>query len=522
MSKNRAKPAAYSLVFLLFLHAGQSGSGQQPAGPHATPGERFAEKSAAETGDTCRRGLAAGPARNLPIGVFDSGTGGLTVLEQILKLDSYNNDDSRIGSDGKPDFANESFVLQADQANMPYGNYPVAGKTRFLENLIVQDARFLLGTRFPAFAQGEARTGTKSPVKVIVIACNTATAYGKDDITCFLGDAGLDVDVIGVIDAGAKGAVEVFRGGGPGTVGVIATQGTVLSEAYPAAIRAIAKDAGIGSVIAVVQQGALGLAGAIDGNQEFIDRGVRDASPRPEYRGPSLVHPQARIQVGILPRYAFDFSRNGILFEGCPENPSALQLNTIENYIAYHVVTMLEKLRQSQHPKPLRAVVLGCTHFPFYADTFRRQLARLYDYQEDGTFVYRACMAEDVQIIDPAFHTARELYRALATDSKLRDHSPPQDLRARFYISVPYRRHPGVKLNSQGWFTYDYKYGRDVFNGPSDVRYVPLRGSVVGTETLQRLSERVPSVWDLLVDFERNCADANQAGRPPAGTLENE
>lgn len=65
--------------------------------------------------------------RSLPIGVFDSGIGGLTVLEAILELDAFNNETLRPGSDGRPDFENDQFVDLGDQANMPYGNYAAAG-----------------------------------------------------------------------------------------------------------------------------------------------------------------------------------------------------------------------------------------------------------------------------------------------------------------------------------------------------------------------------------------------------------
>ena len=66
--------------------------------------------------------------RQYPIGVFDSGTGGLTVLEQILELDQFDNRRQALleKGDGRRDFAREDFIFLADQANMPYGNYPVS------------------------------------------------------------------------------------------------------------------------------------------------------------------------------------------------------------------------------------------------------------------------------------------------------------------------------------------------------------------------------------------------------------
>ena len=68
--------------------------------------------------------------KQLPIGVFDSGTGGLTILQAILTLDAFNNKTGKPGGDGVPDFSNEAFQYLADQANMPYGNYAAANKTK--------------------------------------------------------------------------------------------------------------------------------------------------------------------------------------------------------------------------------------------------------------------------------------------------------------------------------------------------------------------------------------------------------
>ena len=90
-------------------------------------------------------------ATNLPIGIFDSGTGGLAVLQQILQLDQFHNAThaAQPGGDGLPDFAAEQFVFLADQANMPYGNYPAVGKRSFLVQLILEDAIFLLAVSKP-------------------------------------------------------------------------------------------------------------------------------------------------------------------------------------------------------------------------------------------------------------------------------------------------------------------------------------------------------------------------------------
>ena len=443
--------------------------------------------------------------RSLPIGLFDSGTGGLTVLEQVLTLDEFNNEQRAPGSDGKPDFSRESFVFLADQANMPYGNYPSVDREKFLEHLIVKDAEFLMRRRYYDSPNAKQAESDKLPVKAIVIACNTATAYGQDDIQDVVARAGLDIKVIGVIDAGARGALTVLKDGQPSAIGVIPTRGTVLSKAYPQAIRANAKRLGMKQSVQVVQQGAVGLAGAIDGDSNFIDRNAKDHRPRTNYKGPSLTNPIAKIDLKILKRYGFDYSENRMLYDGTATHPTELQLNSVENYIAYHVVTLLESLRKSDQSQPLRAIILGCTHFPFFKDTFRTHLHRLYDHRENGEYVYRRVMAKDIELIDPAYFTARELYRSLAKDEKFRDSDGVSNKHSRgeFYITMPCRQFTGVQLNDAGGFTYKYKYSRKLGHPNGDYRSVPLVPEVLEDQASERLKTRVPAVWKLITEFRQ-------------------
>ena len=196
---------------------------------------------------------------NLPIGVFDSGTGGLTVLEAMLTLDAFNNITGKPGADGMLDFDKEYFQYLADQANMPYGNYSAVGRTNFLRELILRDVLFLLGRRHAH--------GQKPPVKAIVIACNTATAYGLEDIRTAVKAWGLPVIVVGVVEAGAQGLAET-AGGAQGGVAVLATVGTCASNAYP---RALAKV----TARPVRQLGSATLAAAIEGDPS-VTTPIRD------------------------------------------------------------------------------------------------------------------------------------------------------------------------------------------------------------------------------------------------------
>lgn len=136
-------------------------------------------------------------APHRPIGVFDSGIGGLTVAHEIMRQ-----------------LPLETIVYFGDTARVPYG--PKSPDTVCRYSLEI--AGFLRG-------QG---------VKAIVVACNTATAHALP----LLRDE-LPIPVLGVIEPGARAAV---RASARGHIGVIGTAGTIRSGAYERAIRAIDPD----------------------------------------------------------------------------------------------------------------------------------------------------------------------------------------------------------------------------------------------------------------------------------------
>ena len=426
----------------------------------------------------------------LPIGVFDSGTGGLTVLREIVDCDRYDNATGapRPGGDGRPDFEREAFTYFADQANMPYGTYPAEGNTALLVEHVIKDVQFLLGTRYYLSDSGGTYRSDKRPVKAIVIACNTATAYGIDEIRKFLARAKLPLKVIGVIEAGSAGALDTLAKGDDATVGVLATSGTVQSGAYPRVLQAMAAERGYRGKIAVVQQGGTSLAGAIDGAPDFVDPAAR--APRAGYRGPTP-------DPALLARYGFDWS--GMLYEGTREEPRNVQMNSVANHVAYEALSLVEQVRRSGAARPLGTVILGCTHYPFVAGEFRRQFARLRDLRENGEYVYRPVLAEEVKLIDPAVITATQLYEFLAQNRLLA--SGPRAA-SEFYISVPNRANPAVQTDAQGYFTYRYKYDRSAGSGEETVRAVPFSARTIPADTLGRLRTMVPSVFELIVRFD--------------------
>jgi len=436
--------------------------------------------------------------RTLPVGMFDSGTGGLTVLDAVVRFDGFDNNSHAPDpdGDGTADFNREKFIYLGDQANMPYGDYAQENNLPLLREHIFKDLQFLLGTRYYPAPQSARPSNDKQPVKAIVIACNTATAYGKREIERFLDRAGLDLKVIGVIDAGVRGALEHFDRGEAGTLAVMATPGTVAADGYPDALAEQLAAPGYSGGIDMFQQPGHGLAGAVDGEIAYID--PRAAAPRPEYRGPALLHPHAVIDSTILPRYGFDWDENHMLYDGSREHPRRLQINSVENYIAYNLVSLLEQLRRAQSAKPLKVLILGCTHYPFYLDVFEAEIGRLRDYREEGALVYRPFLADTVHLVDPAINTARELYDHLHQARLLADNDLAE---SRFYISVPNRDLPDAQLDAAGNFTWAYKYGRRAGENREYVKYVPFSPQTIPPETSARLRRSIPRTMAIIERF---------------------
>ena len=127
------------------------------------------------------------------VGVFDSGIGGLTVLEALLTIDAFHNDTQQPGADGTPDFAQERFIYFGDQANMPYGNYSAVNRTDYLRELIVKDAireeSKKVGTTIYCDWTGSFRKAFK-----LAKGKSSVVLVGKDGKVLFAGEGKLSAD----------------------------------------------------------------------------------------------------------------------------------------------------------------------------------------------------------------------------------------------------------------------------------------------------------------------------------------
>ncbi len=439
---------------------------------------------------------------SLPVGIFDSGTGGLAILNTILNYDGHNNATFQTGGDSIADFEREQFIFLADQANMPYGNYYSADKTDLLVEHVLKDAQFLLSDKYYLNGSEIKIQRDKTPVKAIVIACNTATAYAKEEIENFLIKTGIELKVIGVIDAGAKGTLAVFGKNENGSIGVMATVGTIASKGYENTIIALKNSQGYTGNLRIFNQGGYGLAESIDGVPDFID--VKAAAPRKDYRGPAFNGDQFEIDRTLLDIYDFDFDHNKMLCDSKnTDDCEILQINSADNYLRYHIVSLMEKIRKNKDAPPLKAIVLGCTHYPYLLDNIRGILKNLYDYKKNGSFIYRTLMAADIKIIDPAENVAIELYDHLKKRA-LFNRKSGNNVESEFYISVPNLTNPNTRLDQQGGFTHEYKYGREAGNVQEYIKVVPFSKSNIPAETIERLRTVIPTTFELIKSFERS------------------
>lgn len=437
---------------------------------------------------------------SLPIGVFDSGTGGLTVLKAIVNYDENQNSSFLKGSDGVLDFNKESFIYLGDQANMPYGNYSKENKGDLLKEHIIKDVQFLLGNKYYSDINDATVNTDKKPVKALVIACNTATAYGKEYIEEFIEKAGLNIKVIGVIDAGVRGTLATINKDEDAIIGVLATEGTVASKGYKNTILEMKEKLGYKGNIEVFSQGGIGLAEAIDEDSDYFSKNLKQ--PRESYKGPSLTG-DVKIDKALFDVYNFDFEDNKMLCDTAnTDDCSILQINDSENYVRFHLVTLLEQIRLSKTKNKLKSIILGCTHYPYMTKEISTVLDELYNYKNNkGEYLYRDFMAADIKLVDPAIDTAKELYSFL-NEEKL--FNPNGEIKkSEFFISVVNKDNPNNVIGEDNRFPYDYKYGRNANEIQEYVKVVPFSRQNISDDILARFQKQIPYVYQLMSEFNQ-------------------
>ncbi|MBT5424823.1 MAG: Asp/Glu/hydantoin racemase [Bacteroidetes bacterium] len=429
----------------------------------------------------------------LAIGVFDSGTGGLSVLNSIIELDEFNNSSHEPGSDGIADFISERFIYLADEANMPYGKYNAEGKADFLRELVLKDVLFLLGNSYYSSPQDRMPKKDKGAVKSIVIACNTATAYGLETVRDAMNDWDLDIEILGIIEAGAKNAIELLSGRGKdkSVIGVLATEGTCASGGYPASILKIAKHQIPEADIMVVQQAGIGLAGAIDEDINYIDPSASEIRDAQLYYGPGIDHSDYPIDLTLWDKYNFK-TGNGLLIERDEQGEiTRIQINSVLNYIRYMLTHLVIKSSSDYPDYSLDAVILGCTHYPYFESDIREHLLFLKQLDEK----YERIIPENIALINPAQSLAIELYKDLvSSDLTGKDHYKNSS----FFISVPNSLLKENNINELGEFPYSWKYGREINSSLQYVKVLPFSDQWIDANIRMRIKQNLLSTYNII------------------------
>jgi glutamate racemase len=226
-----------------------------------------------------------------PIGIFDSGIGGLTVVKELTRL-----------------MPNEDLVYFGDTARVPYGTRSV----KLIRQYALEDASFL----------------QQYDIKTLIVACNTASAVAVE-----LLQETLDIPVTGVIGPGVSAAVNITKNN---RIGVIGTTATVNSQAYNKKIKEVNPHAEVYGqscpiLVPLVEEGWI--------NEEITRLTVR------KYLAPLLLH---NIDTIILGCTHFPVIRNLIQEEAGPE----ITLIDSGQEAAKIVEKMIKnKTRQSSHKK---------------------------------------------------------------------------------------------------------------------------------------------------------------------------
>ena len=362
---------------------------------------------------------------SLPIGIFDAGTDGLLALEKFLCIDRFDNITGKEVPDGIADFAGENFQYLADFASSG-DNLPGSA---------VKDALFLMGKEYYNLPSDEFRSGVKEPVKAIIMLSDVACMAAGDEIETLTSLSGTGVRVVNTLMAGINASLEGMKGRDSYCIGIMSSPGSLSSNVYESIVREAARKDGFSGVVQVFNQRCEGLGEAMEKQPGYVCDTVY--SPRESYAGPVLGMDYNNIDITLMSRYNFDTSGNALLSESSHGRYVSLQLNSIENYVRYHLVSLVERHRRSGSRIPLSCIVLEDPSYISLKDIFYKVIRELYDFRRDGVYLYRNSISGDFRFIDPIECAAEECYRILREEGALAFSVTPSELSAFAGIYVP-------------------------------------------------------------------------------------
>lgn len=430
----------------------------------------------------------------LPIGILDCTAGGFDVVETFLKVDGFDNITGNAVSDRIGDFAGENFQFLADIANGPYVGYVRQDNRAYLNEQLVKDALFLMGNSHYNLSMDDFKSGVKEPVKAIVYASDYMDLDGVDVLSRFLERTGTGVVAVGVLRSGIENMVKDFADKEDVCVGILYPSNALTSRDYESAVRDMAEKAGFTGTLQVYNQEAVGLAKSILRDSLYVS--FSSWVPRTDYAGPVVGLSYNDIDVSLMDRYNFNRAGNALLTTRSGSGYSEIQLNSVENYVRYHLVQMVERHRRSGSRVPISAILLVDYRYEGVLDIMGQVINELYDYRRDGIYLYRNSLSRDFRFVLPLESAAFSVYTLLRESNMLALSGTKSEFRP--FISQPSAGLSAEYTDSTGAMIETFKYGRKVGTEDIYAKEVPFAPRYVDTKTRTYIENSNPLTYSLI------------------------
>ncbi|HIZ87057.1 MAG TPA: hypothetical protein IAC03_02725 [Candidatus Coprenecus pullistercoris] len=430
----------------------------------------------------------------LPVGVFGCGVNSFGVTEELLAIDCFDNITGALRPDGIADFGGENIQLLTDLANGPYEGYVSSGNVDYLQEQVLRNALFLMGGSYYNLVEDEYRSGYKEPVKLIIVSSPTADLYGMSVLDAFLKESGTGVKAVGVTEAAVKEAVSDIDEEGHLCVGVMYPPDGVSSIEYEKMIRQMAASKNQSADrIQILNQEAVGLAAAINGDTAYVDTVATAA--RSSYAGPVTGISYNNIDISLFDRYGFETSGHALLYAR-RGTLSGVQLNSVENYVRFHLVSMIERHRRSGSTVPISSIILVDPGYSQAVDIMRQVVDELYNFKRGGVYLYRNSISPDVKFINPAESAVMEAYRILRQDNHLALRGEKTELMP--FVSMPSGSLSADALNADGSMKDSFKFGRQSGTEDISTKVVPFAPGYVGEDLLNYVGRNSSRTFSMI------------------------
>lgn len=392
----------------------------------------------------------------LPIGILDypfieNEEEYLPLLQTFINIDNFDNITGKEVPDGIPDFTGENFQCLIDKENLPYESYIENGKQEYLKELMVKNAIFLLGNKYYLASADKVAKGTKPNCKIIILNSELAYRYGVRDIRQILKELAPEIRVIDVVTSTVKEVYEDLK----------------KSDSYDSIT-----------------------VGLFDNNywEDLLQKPLVDYAKKYENKnyvtllsqscGDFKLSPKYNVEGGILPEllplYSFDIDQeSAIITQNESEEITDIKLLSKKNIIKFHVVTFLEKLRNSPEQIALNSIILPSMEQYLYKDVILSEIERLRKYTVNGREIYSHLLAPKLNIIFPYESAAKESYRALRKSNMLALNL--DDINSEIFISVPNYTVNTNNLDSAGRLSNEFKLSRQIGKDEETTVIIPYK-----------------------------------------------